>query len=313
MGKFQKKPNSVTTDASEAARSGEAQGKGKKSKRWLWLLLLVLSLALVCGAVLFLLFPQWFPFLLPQAKETDLSGINQDAPLPTAATEPPTEETETPTEPTEEPTTEEPTEPLPDNRVEDWSYYQSINPDVYAWIYVPNTGIDLPILQSTPAEDDNLYLRHNIYLEYDKGGALYTQKANAQDFSDPVTVIYGHNMFRRDSMFSNLLDFRDPDFFAETEFFYIYQPQRALTYRIVSAHAYDTRHILNTNDFSKEEDIRTYFDYILAPKTMIANVREGAELTTEDKVVTLSTCINIGGVMQRYLVQGVLVDDQQTN
>ena len=308
MGQFEKNTTDTAPD-----------NQKKKRRLWLWIPILVLSLLLLGGAGLFLFAPntfaQLFPWILSPKQTVDNSKINEDAAVPTApaqtaSTLPTPGDSDAPTEASTEPA---PTEPLADNRVEDWSYYQDINPDVYAWIYIPNTGIDLPVLQSQGEEDDNLYLLHNIYKDYDLYGEPYTQKANAKDFSDPVTVIYGHNMRVRDIMFSNLLDFRDYDFFNENEFFYIYQPHRVLTYRIVSAHAYDTRHILNTNDFTKEEDVQAYFDYILAPKTMVANVREGVTLTTEDKVVTLSTCIHINGIKQRYLLQGVLIDDQPTN
>ena len=133
---------------------------------------------------------------------------------------------------------------------------------------------------------------------------------NAKDFSDPVTVLYGHHMLDN-SMFSTLYYFRDQQFFDTNEFFYIYTPGHILTYRIVSAHQYDERHILNSFDFSKEDVFREYLDEISNPRSMLADVRDGIQLTTEDRIVTLSTCIS-GGSM-RYLVQGVLIDDQPTN
>lgn len=280
-----------------------------RARKVLWIAILILSLGIIGAAVYFAI-----PMLSPEPA-IDTSGLETDVSLPTTeVTEPTPSETETePIEPSEtEPATTEPTEPRPDNRV-DWTYYKGLNSDVYAWIYIPGTGIDLPVLQSWGAQDDNFYLHHDMYGNYDYNGIPYTQKANAKDFSDPVTVIYGHNMLRDGVMFTNLLYFQDAEFFEENEFFYIYQPNRVLTYRIVSAHVYDTRHILNSFDFSKDEDFQEYLDYILAPRTVIKNVREGVELTTEDRIVTLSTCTRVNGEKVRYLIQGVLVDDQRTN
>ena len=198
-----------------------------------------------------------------------------------------------------------------DNRPEnpvDFVSLQDRNSEIYAWIVVPNTGIELPILQS--CADDLYYLNRDLDGKYSRLGSLFTQSKNALDFSDPVTVIYGHNYFSG-GMFTNLHYFEDEEFFNENEFFYIYTPTRKLTYRVVSAYKYDDRHILNSFDFSDEQVRRDYFDSVLNPKAMLRNVREGAVLETDDKLVILSTCLT-GGYSGRYLVNGVLVNDEQT-
>lgn len=186
---------------------------------------------------------------------------------------------------------------------------QKLNADIYAWIYIPNTGIDLPVFQSSADKDDNFYMYHNAKGEYEFKGSIYSQRQNAKDFSDPVTVLYGHHMLD-DSMFSNLHYFMDKQFFKDNEYFYIYTPGHVLTYRIVSAHQYDERHILNSFDFSNERVYREYLDYIMAPKTMVANVRDSVVLTTQNRIVTLSTCTEGGSA--RYLLQGVLINDEPT-
>lgn len=280
------------------------RGKG------LWLAVLLGSAALLVGAVVFLL-------LQTKPAAGDKNGVASETTLPVLQEQEsmngdsagPAQASETAEVPNEQ---TEPTEPLPDNPI-DWAYYTDINPDVYAWIYVPNTGIDLPVLQSQGEEDDNLYLHHDMYGNYLFAGEIYSQKKNAKDFSDPVTVLYGHNMKREGERFTNLLYFQDADFFDANEFFYIYTPGHILTYRIVSAHSFDTRHILNTFDLDTEEGFQEYIDTILSPRTMIVNLREGAEVTTEDHIVTLSTCTYTTSGKIRYLIQGVLTDDQPTN
>jgi sortase B len=266
---------------------------------------LVLSVVLIGGAIGISAF-----FLWP--KETDYDAFRPTTQQPTASTVP-TESTLVTTEPTEHTedpavsTTTEP--PLPDNPV-DFEALQAVNPDAYAWIYVPNTLIDYPVLQAGNDLPEDFYIYRNLERKYEFRGCIYSQKVNAKDFSDPVTVLYGHHMLDN-SMFSTLYYFRDQQFFDTNEFFYIYTPVHILTYRIVSAHQYDERHILNSFDFSKEDVFREYLDEISNPRSMLADVRDGIQLTTEDRIVTLSTCIS-GGSM-RYLVQGVLIDDQPTN
>ncbi len=190
----------------------------------------------------------------------------------------------------------------------DFDALKKRNSEVYAWIVVPNTDIELPILQSHA--DDLYYLDRDIDGKKSRLGSIFTQSANKRDFSDPVTVIYGHNYYTG-GMFTNLHYFENKDFFDKNEYFYIYTPDRRLTYYIVSAYKYDERHILNSFDFSEESVRREYFDYTLDPRSMLRNVREGAVLSTDDKLVVLSTCLT-GGYSGRYLVSGVLVNDEQT-
>ena len=47
--------------------------------------------------------------------------------------------------------------------------------------------------------------------------------ANATDFSDPVTVLYGHNIVN-DAMFATLHAYEDPAFFADNPELYVYLP-----------------------------------------------------------------------------------------
>ncbi len=183
---------------------------------------------------------------------------------------------------------------------------QKINEDIYAWIYIPNTNVDYPILQTSG--DDAFYLSHNYKKEYEFAGSIYTEKLNKKDFSDPNTLVYGHNMLNG-SMFRTLHDFRDPDFFAANPYIYVYLPDRTLKYEIFAAYEYDDRHILYSFDFSDKDVYAEYLAYATNPtESMMYNRRE-VEVTTDDKIITLSTCLgNID--TSRYLVQGVLISDE---
>lgn len=83
------------------------------------------------------------------------------------------------------------------------------NPDIYAWIEIPDTNVNYPIVQS--ADDDSYYLNHTIDGQEGYPGSIYTEKVNAKDFSDFNTVIYGHDM-KDGSMFKDLHKFEDADF-----------------------------------------------------------------------------------------------------
>lgn len=184
---------------------------------------------------------------------------------------------------------------------------QKINTDLYAWIRIPNTMIDYPVAQY-PGDDNEYYLSHNMYKESAFAGCIYTEKANNKDFSDPNTVLYGHNMLNG-SMFRALHSFRDKAFFDENPYIYIYLPERTLTYEIFVAYEYDNRHLLNSFDFKNKEVFKEYLDYAQNPThSMMSNTRQ-LNVTTDDKIITLSTCLGDYDT-SRYLVQGVLIKDE---
>ena len=66
---------------------------------------------------------------------------------------------------------------VPDDPVEipiDFETLQERNPDVYAWITVPGTPIDYPVLQRE--NDNGYYLNHTIDHEQKTEGAITTVK-----------------------------------------------------------------------------------------------------------------------------------------
>lgn len=185
------------------------------------------------------------------------------------------------------------------------------NPDIYAWIYIPDTNVNYPVLQNPT--DDSYYLKHDKDGNYSEAGAIYSQLANKTDFSDPVTVLYGHNM-NSGGMFATLHYFENKEFFDSHEDMYIYTDGHIYTYRVVSAYQYDNRHILNSFNFTDPAVVQQYFNTVLNPDSLVKNVREGVQLSADsDKIVQLSTCTgDANHLVRRYLVTGVLVNDQQT-
>lgn len=194
----------------------------------------------------------------------------------------------------------------------DFDEWQKKNDEIYAWIKVDGTEVDYPIVQS--GTDDDFYLRHSAAdKSWVASGAIFTQSHNTKTFNDSVTVIYGHNGYG-ESMFTSLHKFEKKDFFDEHPYFYIYMPQRKLTYQVVSAFKYDDRHIMNSFDFQDSNVLADFQKMIQDPSSSLKNVREDldTEINSESKLVVLSTCIT-GQKSSRYLVCGVLVNDEKTN
>ena len=212
----------------------------------------------------------------------------------------------------EEPYVEEVQEPeviLEEEKAElpiDFDGLMEVNPEIYAWIRVPNTNIDYPILQHED-EDQSYYLTRDVHGENNQAGSIYTEYYNNKHFQDPNTIIYGHNM-KNGSMFHNVRYFAERDYFDEHEELYIYMPGKILKYQIINCYVYDDRHLLGSFDLSDEEVHKEYLEDIMRPRSMYTMIREDVELSTEDKLVTLSTCV-ANQPNNRRLLQAVLVEE----
>lgn len=188
----------------------------------------------------------------------------------------------------------------------DFAALQQVNPDVYAWITIPGTAIDYPVLQHP--EDNSYYLNHTIDNKESPEGAIYTENYNSKDFQDANTVIYGHDM-KDGSMFQNLLLYQDRSFFAANRTVWIYTPDAIRQYKIFAAYVYDNRHLLQSFDFSDERVFGNYLEGIFSMRSMEACIDTSMEVGSENQIITLSTCC--GDKNYRYLVQAVLVSIEQ--
>ncbi len=206
-------------------------------------------------------------------------------------------------------TGEQTTEKLVNNPI-NFDKLEEKNKDIFAWIKVKNTNIDYPIVHPN-GKDNTYYLDRNIDGQVDVCGSIFIENYNSTDWSDPVTVVYGHNIYLPESMFYQLHRFENEEFFNQNRYFRIYTRGRALKYEIYSAFQYDSRHILYSFDFSKEDVYQDFIDTTLDPIAFVKNVRKDVKVTTDDKIVVLSTCVGYNPKM-RYLVVGVLRKDEKT-
>ena len=179
-------------------------------------------------------------------------------------------------------------------------------PDIYAWIRIPGTKVDYPIVQREG--DNGYYLNHTIDGKKKTEGSIYTEDYNSKDFEDANTVIYGHNM-KNGSMFKTLHKYKDKQFLSDNSEIYIYQKDRVLKYKIFAAYVYDNRHLMLSFDFEDEKIFENYLNNVLTKKDMSSNINTNVDVTASDKIITLSTCNNNDA--QRYLVQAVLLSIQE--
>ena len=63
----------------------------------------------------------------------------------------------------------------------DFDELQAMNPDIYAWVTIPDTDISYAVLQR--AGEEEYYSKHSENGAYYSGGSIFSQDYNQKDFS----------------------------------------------------------------------------------------------------------------------------------
>ncbi len=254
-----------------------------KNKKTLWIVLMC-----ICGAVFISALALFLPKLIRHEENTDKYKNSSVSQTSSASSE------------------EKPENPI------DFASLKTENADVCGWIKVNGIDvIDYPIMRSGEDTPEDFYLNHDWHRASKFAGSIYMQKMNETDFSDPVTVLYGHDMLNG-SMFGLLKNFRNTEFFNNNRQITIYTEGHILTYDILSAFVYDDRHILNSFNTFDKTDYDKFLSECKNPRSKAKNVAEdiAAKATTDNRLLVLSTCT--GSDTERYLVTAILSSDVET-
>lgn len=190
-----------------------------------------------------------------------------------------------------------------DKKIDIAGLKNTVNQDIYAWLYIPETGIDEEVLQHP--DDIGYYSTHNSEGQEDENGAIFTQMFNSKDFSDNVTVIYGHNG-GNEKGFSKLNLYADPEFFKSHPYIFVYTEDAILLYETFAAYESDDKLIVL---FYGTQDYDMYQIYLQRLKEIAGvnyNINEKNWPSGEDKILTLSTGVKDKDD-RRFLVQARFV------
>ncbi|MEY8495552.1 class B sortase [Lachnospiraceae bacterium] len=183
----------------------------------------------------------------------------------------------------------------------------AVNPDAYAFIEIPGTQVNYPVMQSSTQEED-YYLNVTFEGVAALPGSIYSRMVNAKDFSDPITVIYGHDMLDG-SYFGDLKNYVDRNFFDTYRDMYIYLPERQLHYQIIAEVVYGDMLISDSHDLKIPESVITFVDELKGIQEAQNQYAEDMTVTSQDRLVALSTCIG-DRPSNRRLVVAKLVDEK---
>lgn len=172
---------------------------------------------------------------------------------------------------------------------------RQVNPEVLGWIYLPDTVISYPLMET---RERDKYLTHAWDGSYNGGGSIFLEKSNRRDFTDFNTIIYGHHL-NNGTMFQPLMNYREADFAAGHPYVYITTDSAIYRYRVFAAYEAPIESDTYRLYFPDDEARQTAIDWYLQG-------REDMVLTPRDRVLTLSTCTGTGVYTTRWVVQAVL-------
>lgn len=87
----------------------------------------------------------------------------------------------------------------------DFEALQAVNSDMVAWLYIPDTNVNFPVVQGS---SNQTYLTLDYQGNWSIAGSIFMDVACSYDFSDAETLLYGHNM-HNGAMFGRLKKFND--------------------------------------------------------------------------------------------------------
>lgn len=165
------------------------------------------------------------------------------------------------------------------------------NLDTIGWIKVSGTNINYPVVQT---KDNDFYLNHSFDKSYNKSGWIFADYMNRNlknDQLDKNTVIYGHNR-ENNSMFGTLDNVLTDEWRKDSGNQYINfsTVNKDMIWQVFSTYTINSEEYYIQTKFTSD---REYENFLKTLKNR-STYNFGVNFSSEDKILTLSTCTNIG-------------------
>lgn len=173
------------------------------------------------------------------------------------------------------------------------------NNETVAWIKVNNTNVNYSVVQHN---DNEYYLKHDFNKRSNYVGWIYGDYRDDFQYFGTNTIIYGHNFTNR-TMFGSLIWCQKESWYKneENHFIKLSTPYSNTVWKIFSIYTIKPEVYYLKTYFSSDEEHLTFLNTI--NDRSIYNFNE--ELTTSDKILTLSTCSDDG--TKRAVIHAKLV------
>lgn len=165
------------------------------------------------------------------------------------------------------------------------------NEDMAAWISIPGTNIDYPVMW-TP-EDEQYYLYRGFDGSSNKNGCLILDTDSCLDPLTTNLIIHGHNM-KSGAMFGNLTDYESKDYYDEHKEIILYTEECERHYEIIAV--FRSQVYKKTDEVFKfykffQADTQEEFDDFYQNIKALSEYDTGVTAEFGDNFLTLSTCV----------------------
>lgn len=159
-----------------------------------------------------------------------------------------------------------------------------INSDTKGWIRVNNTNVNLPFVQTT---DNDYYLNHSFDKSINSAGWIFLDYRNDINNLRANNIIYGHGRLDN-TMFGSLRNAFNKSWYqnVNNRNILITTPTQNMIFEIFSIYTIEPESYYITTRFSSIEKHQAFINTIKSRSIYDFNT----EVTTNDKILTLSTC-----------------------
>ncbi len=177
---------------------------------------------------------------------------------------------------------------FPSGMKPDYAYLYATNDDFVGWLTIPNTNLDVQIVQYS---DNDYYLYRDFYEKGSRYGTPYMDYRNDPKDLDDNTVIYGHHM-TDGLMFSNLDKYKTLEGYKESpiiNFSTLYEDYqfKVVSVMITTGNTADNGGFnYMISNFSSDDKFNSYVNEIRTRSLINTNVA----VNPDDKLITLVTC-----------------------
>ena len=167
----------------------------------------------------------------------------------------------------------------------DLSAYLAQNPDFVAWLRIPGTNVDYPVVQT---DNPDYYLNHTFSGKSSVVGTLFSL-ADA-DYAAPGRniAIYGHHLRSSgEKMFTSLMRYKNPDFYEDNKTVMLdslYRHREYTIFAVMNMKVGDWE--LSRTTFSGDAAFMAFVNRAKSESLYDTGVEVGAD----DHILTLITC-----------------------
>lgn len=167
-----------------------------------------------------------------------------------------------------------------------------INEDVKGFIMIPNTNIELPVVQSSNG-DPEYYLARGWDREPIKSGSLFLDNRSSVEDKSKNLVIHGHNMKSTNNMFHHLLRYKDINFLKENPVFTfdtIYDKGEWKIFAYIITNGSNRKEEFFDYQKSTFKDDFDFMNFIYKLRIRSVYNIDSVDINENDQIITLSTC-----------------------